>query len=63
MATRTITISEESHSCIVDQLLSAKNALEAYANEEGHDLDTDDCEFESVDEWREICKALEEIGG
>lgn len=74
MTTRTITISEESYSRIVDELIEVKNAIESYLNDEGIVVELDGvvgAELDvELDDWideieglQEIRKAIQEIGG
>lgn len=62
MATRTIVVTEETYSRIVEELTNAKNAIECVADDEGEDLDDPDCDHELVAEWKEIAEALRELG-
>lgn len=61
MAMRTITISDESLSRIIAELVDAKKAIEYDAKEEGIDIETD-ADDDEKEVWTEICKALEELG-
>lgn len=57
---RKIELTEISYDRIVSELIDAKSAIEYYAKEEG--FDCEDTKFENNEEWKEICKALEELG-
>lgn len=58
----TVTLTQASYDRIVEELLSAKNAIE-YSNGDDQPIDfVDDVEHELHEEWTEICTALRELG-